>query len=214
MGWERIYRQKGDLGLGVLSRIRRASKEFKLNNYKRILDLGCGTGKHSIFLAKQGFSVVASDIAPTGLNITKSKAKSLGLNKIEYKLHDMRNIPLENDYFDAVICIWVLHHGTLEDIKMTIHEIHRILKPSGMVITDLSSVDTESFGIGKELDCNTFIGGKGDEEDVPHHFTTRAELTELFAPFQQYRIRLCTRFYSDEEGKKHFSKKFYVKAIK
>ena len=214
VGWERIYRQKGDLGYGVLPRIRRASKEFRLKNYTRILDLGCGTGRHSIYLAKQGFSVVASDIAPTGLGIARNKAKSLGLNNIEFKLHDMRSIPLGNAYIDGVICIWVLHHGTLEDIKTTIHEIHRILKPGGMVITDLSSVDTESYGIGKEIECNTFAGDKKDEEDVPHHYTTREELTRLFSPFQQYKIRLSTKFYTDEEGRKHFSKKFHVKAVK
>ncbi len=214
VGWERIYRQKGDLGYGVLPRIRGASKEFRLKNYTRILDLGCGTGRHSIYLAKQGFSVVASDIAPTGLSIARNKARTLGLNNIEFKLHDMRSIPLANDYIDGVICIWVLHHGTLEDIKTTISEIHRILKPDGMVITDLSSVDTESYGIGKEIECNTFVGDKKDEEDVPHHYTTREELTRLFSPFKQYKIRLCTKFYTDEEGRKHFSKKFCVKAVK
>jgi len=214
VGWERIYRQKGDLDYGVLPRIRRASKEFKLKNYTRILDLGCGTGRHSIYLAKQGFSVVASDIAPTGLDIARNKTKSLGLNNIEFKLHDMRSIPLGNNYIDGVICIWVLHHGTLEDIKTTIHEIHRILKPGGMVITDLSSVDTESYGIGKEIECNTFVGDKKDEEDVPHHYTTREELTRLFSLFQQYKIRLSTKFHTDEEGREHFSKKFHVKAVK
>jgi ubiquinone/menaquinone biosynthesis C-methylase UbiE len=158
--------------------------------------------------------VVASDIAPTGLAIAESKAKSLGLNNIEFKLHDMRSIPLANDCIDGVICIWVLHHGILADIKATIHEIHRILKPGGMVITDLSSVDTESYGIGKEIECNTFIGDKKDEEDVFHHYTTRQEVTGLFSAFRQYRIRLCTRFYTDEEGKEHFSRKFHVNAVK
>lgn len=213
-GWERIYRQKGDLRYGVLPRIRRASKEFKSKGYARVLDLGCGTGRHSIYLAKQGFSVVASDIAPTGLDIARSKARSLGLKNIEFKLHDMRGIPLGNDYIDGVICIWVLPHGKLEDITTTVHEIHRILKSGGTVITDLLSVDTESYGTGREIECNTFVGEKKDEEDVPHHYTNRAELTKLFSRFQQRRIRLCSRFYTDEEGRKHFSKRFHVRAVK
>ena len=116
-GWERIYRQRGDLRFRVLPKIKRASNIFKKGNYEKILDLGCGTGKHSIFLAKQGFSVYATDISTTGINIAKKKAKSLGLNNIHFKQHDMRRIPFADSFFDAVVCTWTIYHGTLNEIR-------------------------------------------------------------------------------------------------
>ena len=67
--WEKIYKEKGDLRFAVLPKIRRAAGVFKKKGYKKILDLGCGTGKHSIFLAKRGFSVYATDISPSGIEI-------------------------------------------------------------------------------------------------------------------------------------------------
>ena len=48
------------------------------------MDLGCGTGRHTIFLAKNDFNVIASDISETGLKTTENKANKLGLKNIEY----------------------------------------------------------------------------------------------------------------------------------
>ena len=73
--WERIYQQSGDLKFKVLPKIVRASKLFKERGYKKILDLGCGTGKHSIFLARKGFSVYATDISETGNKYLGKKLK-------------------------------------------------------------------------------------------------------------------------------------------
>ncbi|MFC1949516.1 class I SAM-dependent methyltransferase [Chloroflexota bacterium] len=211
--WDRIYRESGDLHFAVLPVVRRATRDFKENNYTKILDLGCGTGKHSIFLARQGFSVYATDISPTGIGIAQKKAESLSLN-IRFKQHDMKSIPFTDNFFDAVICTWTLSHGTMDDIRKAVNEIYRVLRSGGMVLTDLPSIATESYGVGKEIEKDTFIGEKDQEEDVPHHYTTREEVIRLFANFCRLRVRLATRRYIDEEGRGHFSKRFYIAAIK
>jgi len=212
--WDRIYRVRGDLRFSVLPKIRRAARDFKKNNYNKILDLGCGTGKHSIFLAKQGFSVYATDISPTGIEIAMEKAESQALNNIHFKQHDISSIPFEDSFFDAVVCTWTIYHGTLNEIRKTISEIYRVLRLNGTVLTDFLSVATESYRLGEEIERDTFIGEKDQEEDVPHHYTTREEITQLFAEFRQLRIRLSTRTYIDEDGSKHFSKRFNVTVIK
>lgn len=213
--WENIYREKGDLGFKVLPRIKKASVIFKAKGYKKILDLGCGTGRHSIFLAKQGFHVYATDMSPTALKITSEKANSLGLRNIHFQQHDMRNIPFPDGFFDAVICTWALQHGTLAQIQRTINEMNRILTPGGTVITDLPSVTTESYYLGREIERNTFMGEKPSEEDVPHHYTTKEEITRLFSEFWQLTFRLGTRYYIDREtGQKHFTHRYYIEAIK
>jgi ubiquinone/menaquinone biosynthesis C-methylase UbiE len=212
--WERIYRQRGDLKFRVLPKIMRASKIFKASNYQKILDLSCGTGKHSIYLARKGFKVYATDISPTGLKIAREKAASLGLHNIRFKRHDMRSIPFPDSFFDAVICTWAIYHGTLEQIRQTISEIHRALKPDGTVITDLLSVATESYGLGEEIEKDTFVGAKEQEEDVIHHYTTREELIRLFSEFRKLKIRLSTKSHTGEKGEKHFTKRYNVTAIK
>jgi ubiquinone/menaquinone biosynthesis C-methylase UbiE len=213
--WEKVYRERGQLHFRILPKIRRASTLFRTQNYNKILDLGCGTGRHSIYLAKKGFDVYATDISPTGIEIARKKAESLGLHNIHFQQHNMRSIPFADGFFDAVICTRTIHHGILEQIQKTVAEVYRVLKPNGTVITDLPSTTTESYGIGRELENNTFVGARKMEEDVIHHYSTREEIVVLFSAFRQLNIRLCTVYYKDKKtGKKYLSKRFHVKAVK
>lgn len=212
--WERIYREVGDLQLGVLPKLKRAPRIFNQRNLNKILDLGCGTGKHSIFLAEKGFSVYATDISLSGLEITKKKAGLLKLDNISFRQHDMRNIPFSDNFFDAVICIWTIYHGTLPEIFKTVNEIHRVLIPGGMVITDFLSIADSTYGIGKEIEKNTFVGAKATEEDVPHHYSTREEIRQLFSEFRELRVRSSSNSYIDDSGQNRLRKYFNVEAIK
>ena len=212
--WERIYREVGDLEFEVLPKIKRATRVFKERHYQKILDMGCGTGKHCIFLAQKGFSVYATDISPSGLDIAKRKAGLLKLKNIHFRHHDMRSIPFPDNFFDAVICVWTIYHGILPEIFRTVNEIHRVLKRNGMVITDFLSIADSTYGNGKEIEKNTFVGAKAMEEDVPHHYSTREEIRQLFSEFREFKIRASSDSYIDNLGQPRFGKYFDVSAIK
>jgi ubiquinone/menaquinone biosynthesis C-methylase UbiE len=217
-GWERIYQEKGDLQgyFRVLPKIKKAVGVFHEKGYHRILDLACGTGRHTLYLAKRGFEVYATDMAGTALKMAQKKAESLDLNSIHFQEHDMRSIPYIDGFFDVVICTLAIHHGTASQIQQTVNEIYRVLKDSGMVITDIPSVMTEGAGNGIEIEKNTYLLVHADEEDdVPHHYTTREEVKGLFRDFQKLFIRLMTFNYTGRnDGKKHFSKRYYITAVK
>lgn len=213
--WENIYKEKRHLDFKPLPRIKNASVTFKTLGYQMILDLACGTGRHTILMAKNGFTVYATDNSPSGLKIAAEKAAAAGLHNIHFQQHDMRDIPFPSGFFDAVICTWALQHGTRAQIQRTIDEIYRVLKTGGTVITDLPSTNTESCGMGREIEKNTYIGIKSMEEDVPHHYTTKEEIEELFSKFGQVSSRMGTRYYIDREtGQKHYSHRYYIQAIK
>jgi ubiquinone/menaquinone biosynthesis C-methylase UbiE len=165
-------------------------------------------------LAQRGFSVYATDISLTGIDIAEGKAKLLKLDNIQFKQHDMRNIPFPNNFFDAVICTWTIYHGTLDEIKKTVSEIWRVLMPNGVVITDFLSISDSTYGIGKEIERNTFLGAKHTEEDVPHHYSTREELIWLFSQFQGLKIRSVSNAYIDKGGENYIRKYFNVEAVK
>jgi ubiquinone/menaquinone biosynthesis C-methylase UbiE len=220
--WEKIYKERGDLGYEVLPRIRRASGLFRSRGFQRVLDLGCGTGRHSLFLAKQGFDVYATDMSPTAVKIAGEKAAALELKNVHFQQHDMRDMPFEDSFFDAVICTWTLHHGTLVQIQRTVDEVHRVLTPGGIFVTDIPSTTTAGYKIGKEIEKNTLIGKKS-EEDVPHHYSTREEIYTLFSGFRKLNVRLhtATEYYradkvhsDNKEGIKYISKRYNIQAIK
>lgn len=76
-------------------------QEINHNKNFKIIDIGCGTGRHSIELAKRGYSITGIDLSESLLEKAIAKAKQNGLH-INFLRHDARNLPFENQ-FDAAI---------------------------------------------------------------------------------------------------------------
>lgn len=73
--WDSIYADAGEVQKDVLPTVVSAAGLFKSANVRSVLDLGCGTGRHSIFLAESGFDVTAADISEHAVAITKEKVR-------------------------------------------------------------------------------------------------------------------------------------------
>ena len=205
-GWEIVYKKHGDLYPKIIPRIKKYAKIFRKHKYKKILDLGCGTGRNTLFFAQEGFLVYALDASKTGVAISKKKAKKLGLHSINYKVADMKHTSYLNNYFDAIICIFVLSHGLLKDNQEAVDEIYRILKPKGMLVTEFMSVKDASYGRGKKIEANTFLGGMEDDKHMAHHYFSRKEIKQILYKFSQFKIKPTTYF--------NEMKAFDVEAIK
>jgi len=78
-------------------------KEFGYNKNLKILDVGCGTGRHTIELSKRGYNVTGVDLSESQLAGAREKAKQNGL-KIDFKQYDARKLPFKNE-FDAAIML-------------------------------------------------------------------------------------------------------------
>ena len=111
--------------------------DFKQQNTKRVLDLGCGAGRHTVALANAGLQVTSLDVSETALRELRDRLDKSALTNVTLVKHDMVELPFLDDYFDALVCTNVLHHGTINVIRKTIAEIHRILKSGacGLIVT-------------------------------------------------------------------------------
>lgn len=78
-------------------------KEIHHDKTKKILDIGCGTGRHSMELAKRGYSVTGIDLSEAQLQRARQKASMQSL-KIDFQKHDAR-IPHFLNGFDLVIML-------------------------------------------------------------------------------------------------------------
>ena len=99
---------------------------------KKILDYGCGSGIHSIWLAEYGGEVVGIDLSEKSLAIAKEKARKLNLtDKLQFLLMDCEKLSFPNDSFDIIF-----DGGTFSslDINKVFPEINRVLKPGGFLI--------------------------------------------------------------------------------
>lgn len=102
-------------------------KQLDLKPGTRILDLGCGYGRHTIALTKCGYDVVGLDYSETLL--AKAKAESEGMG-IEWVQADMREIPFENE-FDVVINNAFGYLESDDEEQKMIDQVYKCLKPGG-----------------------------------------------------------------------------------
>jgi len=77
-------------------------QEFNFDKSLKILDVGCGTGRHSIELTKRGYTVTGIDLSESQLARAKSKAEKEGLN-IDFQQQDARNLPFNAEYDVAIM---------------------------------------------------------------------------------------------------------------
>ena len=78
-------------------------KEINYDKSLIILDIGCGTGRHTIELTKRGYTVVGVDLSDSQLNRAREKASIHNL-QILFRKHDARNLPFLHE-FDLVIML-------------------------------------------------------------------------------------------------------------
>lgn len=106
----------------------------KINSEKinRVLDLGCGAGQYLVQLHSMGFECFGADISEEMLNVTREKFVSHQLDDVTLINSDCYKLPLEENYFDLIVCIGVLEY--LDSEKKALLEMKRMIKPGGFVI--------------------------------------------------------------------------------
>lgn len=150
---------------------------------KRLLDLGCGAGRHVVYMAKRGFESLGADISKTGIELTKQKLKNRKLEAEIIKC-DMKTLPYIISCFDAVVCVRTIYHQKLKEIQETISEIHRVLKRKGLFLADFHSRRSSKYGKGIKVEENTFVQENGPEKGVLHHFVDENEMRGLLRSFK------------------------------
>lgn len=187
-GWESAYRRRSYVEVNPHQDADYLRKFLSKHGVKRILDLGCGDGRHLVYFAKSGFEMFGLDSAPTAIELAEKWLKREGIHA-ELTCTDMSTIPWHNDLFGAVICINTINHHRLEAIRRTISEMHRVLRKDGWLFVTAHTnrpgpSDLTEKGEWVELEPNTYEWLVGHEKGVPHHFFDMDELLEEFKCFR------------------------------
>ena len=95
-----------------------------------VLELGCGKAEKTYLIAQKAASILALEVDETQLAIHKTS--TAGKN-IRFEHGGAENIPASNASFDLVLMFKSLHHVPAELMEIAFSEIHRVLKPGGMV---------------------------------------------------------------------------------
>ena len=175
-------------------------KELNYDQTTRILDVGCGTGRHSIELSKRGYKITGIDLSESMLKRAKEKAAENGL-KIEFLQHDARNLPFENE-FDVAIMLCEGGFPLMETDEMNFdilkHVTTALKSPGKLIFTTLNGL----FPLFNSIE--EFTNSVHEEGDATYRNNTFDMMT-----FRDHNI---TELEDDDGNKKTFesNERYYV----
>lgn len=151
-----------------------------------LLDLGCGPGANTWFMAREGFSVAALDGSPAAISQLVERCTAEGL-EIDARVGDLGSLPWPDAMFDGVVDNAALYCNRAEACTRIVGEVARVLKPGGAFLSANFTDRTWGFGTGELVERNGFV----DVTDGPlaHKgfalFFDRAFVRDLYQAFAE-----------------------------
>jgi 2-polyprenyl-3-methyl-5-hydroxy-6-metoxy-1,4-benzoquinol methylase len=157
-------------------------KELGYNKAAKILDIGCGTGRHSIELARRGYSIVGIDLSESQLKRAREKAAEQKL-KIDFQQHDARKLPFSHK-FDLAIMLCEGSFPLMETDEMNyqiLENAAKALKPGGkLIFTTLNGLFPLFHSVKEFLDSQAKEGNAKSDKNSFDLMTFRDINTTVF----------------------------------
>jgi SAM-dependent methyltransferase len=161
-----------------------------------VLDIGCGVGRHCVYLGERGFRVAGMDISPSGIKQSQDACTARNI-PFDGRVSDMSALPWPNATFDAALSTATIHHQLRANLVRTMAEVVRILKPGGAFQVDFPCTETLDYQLLRglvaagqiaEVEPNTFVDQRPITEDIdgylPHHYCDEADIRDLLSSFE------------------------------
>jgi SAM-dependent methyltransferase len=131
--------------------------DFKKHHVKKLLELGCGQGRDTLFFASYDLDVYAIDSSLVAIDALKQK---IAKEKTSIKLKQFdakKGIPFDNKYFDAVYSHMFYNMSfTDEELRFLFKESNRVLKNNGLLYFSARSDKDDLYNKGKKIDQNIY----------------------------------------------------------
>jgi len=151
-------------------------KEIKKEKPKgKILDIGCGEGRHTIFFAENGYNAYGFDMELLSIRQAKKFTKVKGIKKnIHFFIGNILSLPFSHNIFDIAIDYGCLHHIKKMDWKTYIENVRMVLKEDAFFILSVFSTKFKHYE-GEKRKRKWLIHNNHYD-----HFFTKKDIRQLF----------------------------------
>jgi SAM-dependent methyltransferase len=178
-------------------KVRSLAVAMRERGMRRVLDLGCGAGRHLVYLARQGCEMCGTDIDSRGLAHARRWLEQERL-PAHLALADMEALPFPGGFFDAVISMYVIHHNLVDGIRRTVAGVRRALRPNGWFFATVNAWGDFKKGRGLEIEPGTWLVCEPDcDAPVPHHPFHEDELCCVWEGFRVLELERKTHEWRD-----------------
>lgn len=153
----------------------------RITKGERVLDMGCGTGRFTVPMARKGAQVTGLDLSQGMLDVASRKLAEQGLHADMHQ-GDMADLPFDDGTFDTVTSMLALMHVPLADRSAVFREVSRVLKPGGRMLLCVKNSVFERLFKGDRFASVDVT----DVEDKKLVFTRTSDGTEYTAPWYSF----------------------------
>ena len=150
----------------------------------KILDAGCGAGEKTNYLLSKGIDAIGVDSSKTAIAFARKN-----FSRTRFRVAHVEKLPFENNSFDAVLSIAVLHCLLEPSRKAYVKELHRVLRKDGLLYLLTLSAEDETIDKSERLEENSFRQKSG----ILFHLSTESELRQVFKSFNIAELRHMKR---------------------
>jgi cyclopropane fatty-acyl-phospholipid synthase-like methyltransferase len=187
--WGRIFAERGRVFERPHQDLPSLVVSMKNRQVRTVLDVGSGSGRHLVLFASCGFETHGIDNSLEAITHAENWLKNEGLSA-QVKRHDIATrFPYQDEYFDAVISIQVIHHAVIRKIQAIAKEMDRVSKPGAILFVTVPHIKNQAREF-REIEPNTFVPLDGQEKGLPHHFFSKEELPLVFPRFEKLDLHL------------------------
>ena len=156
---------------------KKAVELFKKESKRKILELGGGQGRDSLFFSRNGFQVCVLDYSERGIAAIRENAQRLGLSQsITAIWHDVRKpLPFDDEFFDGCYSHMLYNMAlTMGELESLSEEIRRVLKPNGVNIYTARNTGDLHYRTGIQLGEDMY-----EVNEFVVHFLSRDKVEHL-----------------------------------